>query len=124
MSMSDFCITYLNETKQLKRAHLAIHRYKLGLSYLNGIIPGTRDKLGIIPGTRDKLVKMDMDPFMQILRDELSHLQTFGVKIQDASKDYQVFYCKPSIVNVVSDYRGLELFLGLKGSPARHPCFK
>ena len=114
MSMSDFCITYLNETKQLKRVHLAIHRYKLGLSYLSGIIPGTRDKL----------VKMDMDPFMQILRDELSHLQTFGVKIQDASKDYQVFYCKPSIVNVVSDYRGLELFLGLKGSPARHPCFK
>ena len=105
---------YLNETDKLTGAHLAIHRYKLGLSYVSGIIPGTREKL----------VKVDMDPFMQILRDELSHLQTFGLKVKDASKDHEVFNCRPSIVNVISDYRGLELFLGLKGSPARHPCFK
>ena len=49
---------YLNETDKLTGAHLAIHRYKLGLSYVSGIIPGTREKL----------VKVDMDPFMQILR--------------------------------------------------------
>jgi hypothetical protein len=88
-------------------------RYKLGYSYL----------AGIIPGTRDKTVKTDMNPFMSIVADELAHIHTFGLKIKDASTNEEV-RVRASILQVISDYRGLELFLGVKGSPSRFACFK
>ena len=90
-----------------------LFRYKHGITFV----------AGIIPGTRDPKVTLDMGSILQILRDELLHLQTYGRPIEDAATGTK-FNCKAYIVHIASDYRGLEAFTGMKGSPSYHACMK
>jgi hypothetical protein len=88
-------------------------RYKLGPTSV----------LGIICGTRDKAVKLDMSPFLAIITDELAHIAEHGTRVYDAhNKEY--FDCVARVVQVISDYRGIEKFLQIPGTPVKHACFK
>ena len=88
-------------------------RYKLGLTSV----------LGIICGTRDKSVKLDMRPFMGIMNDELSHIAKHGVRVFNGHKK-EYFTCVARLVQVMSDYRGIEKFLEISGSPVNCACYK
>lgn len=106
------CVPPLMPYSQLNCGYVPC-RCNLGYSFL----------CGIVPGTRDKDVVLDLNPFMQIVHDELRFLMKWGVKTLDRATSEE-FTCRPRLVNIISDYHGLEHFLGLKGSPAIYPCFK
>lgn len=93
--------------------YIYIYRYKLGVSSV----------LGIICGTREKDVKLDMSPFMAIIQDELDFVIEHGHSVYDSAEGE---YCTivARLVQVLSDYRGIEKFLQLPGSPVKFACFK
>jgi hypothetical protein len=88
-------------------------RYELGVTHV----------CGIISGTRSKEVKLDMRSFLGIICDEISYYQKYGIDTYDAHRD-ENFMCKPYIVKAVTDFRGLEKFLNIPGSPAYFGCLK
>ena len=60
---------------------------------------------------------------MEILCDELRVLQQEGADVYDAASA-STFKCHADLLTAISDYRGLEAFLSVGGSPAKHACFK
>jgi hypothetical protein len=60
---------------------------------------------------------------MEILHDELRFLQEHGEVIYDAASGTS-FNCHAHLLTAISDYRGLEAFLSVGGSPAKYACFK
>jgi len=88
-------------------------RYDLGVTHV----------CGIIGGTRSKDLTLDMRSFLNIISDEISYYQKYGVEARDAYREMDI-KCKPYIVKVVTDFRGLEKFLNIPGSPAYFGCLK
>jgi hypothetical protein len=99
--------------KRVARCHAPLHRYKLGVSSV----------LGIICGTREKEVKLNMSPFLAIIQDELAHIAEHGHRVYDSHKqDY--FTVVARLVQIMSDYRGIKKCLQISGSPCKYACYK
>ena len=54
---------------------------------------------------------MDIRPFLSVIKDELAHLAVHGARVYDAHKT-EHFTCIARLVAVLSDYRGIEKFVG------------
>jgi hypothetical protein len=60
---------------------------------------------------------------MGIIKDELSDIAAHGVRVFDGHKK-ELFTCIARLVQVMSDYRGIEKFLEISGSPVKCACYK
>jgi hypothetical protein len=82
---------------------------------------GVTTLLGVIAGKKDEKAKLDLQPFLQLIVDELNYMYVFGEEVYDAHKD-EFFTLRVKLIQVISDYRGLQKITNLKLSPALHAC--
>ena len=76
----------------------------------------------MIPGTREKGAKLDLQPFIAILVDELLYLYHVGHLVYDSHTGTR-FRCRARLVQAISDIRGEEKVLLVKSTPAFYGCF-
>jgi hypothetical protein len=88
-------------------------RYKLGVTTL----------IGVIPGTNRTDAKLDLQPILGIVADELDYLDKVGWEVLDV-KTNTIFNCRCRLISVISDYRGLQKILNALGSPGKWACFE
>jgi len=100
---------------------IAITAYNLPPTKRYAIGPTTL--LGILPGKNDKNVKMDLQPFIKLIGDELIFLNNDGWEVHDAHKG-DSFVCKVRLIHVVSDLRGLEKVFDQPPVPSKFACLK
>ena len=86
-------------------------RYRLGVTTV----------LGIIWGKRSKKVKFDIQPYLDILVDELKYLNEVGWSVLDIHTKSK-FTCRVRVIQVLSDLRGLEKVFDVPATPGRHAC--
>lgn len=92
----------------------ASRRYKLGVTSL----------IGILPGTRDRDIQLSLDSFIGLIADELELINADGgFRVKDASRD-QYFSCKAQLVHLVSDHKALEKLFKVGGYPRLWACLK
>jgi hypothetical protein len=87
-------------------------RYLLGMTTLLGVVPGSR-----LDGS-----KLNLQPFLQILVDEILFIDTVGLEVYDKHKG-EYFTCHVKLVQSLSDMRGIDKLLDLTSVPATYPCF-
>jgi hypothetical protein len=90
------------------------HRSILGLTTIAGISPGHRK--------RDN-VDFSLDPYMDIIADELFALYHRGWEVLDACTG-STFTCFVKVLRWLSDYRGLQKLFHFKGAPSPFACFQ
>jgi len=84
---------------------------------------GPLSLVSILPGKHSKNVKMDIQPVLNLLTDELVFLDKVGWFVNDASRK-DSFVCRIRLVHLISDLRGLEKVLDQPPVPAKHACLK
>jgi len=84
---------------------------------------GPTSILGILPGKNDRDIKMNIQPFIQLIADELKFLNNEGWKVHDAHRGDD-FVCKVRLIHVVSDLRGLEKVFDQPPVPSKYACMK
>lgn len=102
-------------------------RQKKGFVHLLGIGPGTRNSDKSVPLPAG-VVKTDRWKWL-VLVDEAIYLDQVGIMLKDAYAtslhplgEDQFFRCRLRISNIVSDFRGMEEVLGIRGTPSYHGC--
>jgi Transposase family tnp2 len=74
----------------------------------------------MVPGG---LTKLDLHWVLKLIVDEINKLYTEGIRIWDAHTQSD-FQCYARLLAVMSDYKGLEKGLNMKGYPSVHACLK
>lgn len=72
----------------------------------------------------NKPVPRDHNHVLGLIVDELEVLNTHGHVVKDAARNNDTFTCYAKVLGLLSDYRGLQKHLGIKGSPTPYACFK
>jgi hypothetical protein len=85
-------------------------------------ILGMTTVLGVVPGSRLEVRQFDLQPFLQIVVDEVHFLDKVGQEVYDSHKK-EFFTCHVKLVQALSDIRGIDKLLALTSSPSMHPCF-
>jgi Transposase family tnp2 len=91
--------------------------------------PSARHSLGhstvvaIERDTPDEDGTMDPNSLMEVLIDELDVLYKHGIMVWDAHKK-EWFRFRAKLLSFISDYRGLQKYLHIGGSPGYYGCFK
>ncbi|KXZ42563.1 hypothetical protein GPECTOR_135g627 [Gonium pectorale] len=73
------------------------------------------------PGGRP--APMDPNHVLAMIKDEIAALEDFGVSVYDAHAR-ETFQCRLKVIGILSNYRGLQKHVGIKGSPAIDGGFK
>jgi hypothetical protein len=98
----------------LRKTCSALCRCMLGLTTIAGISPGHRK--------RDN-VDFSLDPYMDVVADELVALYQRGWEVLDACTG-TTFTCCVKVLRWLSDYRGLQKLFHFKGAPSPFACFQ
>lgn len=96
--------------------HAGLRRYKLGISSV----------ACIKPGSRRKGVKTNLDSIQRLLVRDLNHAFENGIEVEDMSSGHaEKFTVRVTVIALVSDYRGFEAMLNQRGAPSwRWPCMR
>ena len=77
-----------------------------------------------MPGTRDKQNSIRLEPFLELLADELTSLSVNGVTVYDSFAKEPI-NVRAFLLTIGGDYRGIEEILRIRGAPhALHACYR